>query len=138
MVCDDTHSDIRLSICPVFDTRQGSDRLDHRSEDIGIVVRSLALHRHTETLEAHPRVDDTIRQGLERTISLAVVLHEDEVPDLDDLWVALIDERKAVYSPSLLVGANIYMDLGARTAGALVTHLPEVVVLIAVDDPLLG
>ena len=65
MVCDDTHSDIGLSIRPVFDPRQRSDRLDHGSEDIGIVVRSLALHSHAETLEAHPRVDDTIRQGLE-------------------------------------------------------------------------
>ena len=65
MVCDNTHSDIRLSICAIFDPRQRSDRLDHGSEDIGIVVRSLALHRHAETLETHPRVDDTVRQGLE-------------------------------------------------------------------------
>ena len=61
MVGDDTHRHITLCISSVLDTREGSDGLDHRSEDIGIVVRGLPLEGHTETLEAHPRIDDSLR-----------------------------------------------------------------------------
>ena len=136
MVGDDAHSDIRLLISPIFDPRERGDSLDHRGEDIGIIVRRLPLHSHTETLEAHPRIDDALRQWLERAIGLTVVLHEDEVPDLDDLGVTLVDQREAIDGFTLFVRADVDMDLRARTARALITHLPEVVVLIPVDDAL--
>ena len=93
MVSDHTHSHIALGACTILDAREGSDRLDHRSEDVGIVVGRLPLQSHTETLEAHTGIDHLIRQRLQATISLAVILHEDEVPDLDDLWMALVYER---------------------------------------------
>ena len=136
MVGDDAHSDIRLLISAIFDPRERGDSLDHRGEDIGIIVRRLPLHSHTETLEAHPRIDDALRQWLERAICLTVVLHEDEVPDLDDLGVALVDQRETIDSLTLFVRADVDMDLRARAAGALITHLPEVVVLIPVDNAL--
>ena len=136
MVGDDAHSDIRLLISPIFDPRERGDSLDHRGEDIGIIVRRLPLHSHTETLETHPRIDDALRQWLERAIGLTVVLHEDKVPDLDDLRVTLVDQREAIDGFTLFVRADVDMDLRTRTARALVAHLPEVVVLIPVDDAL--
>jgi len=50
--------------------------------------------------------------------------------------VALVDQREAIDSHTLFIRADVDMDLRARTARALVAHLPEVVVLIPVDDAL--
>ena len=103
MVGDDTHSDIRLSIRSIFDPSKGSNRLNHRGEDIGIIVRRLPLHSHTEALKAHPGINNLIGKRLKRTISLAVILHEDQVPNLDDLRMALVDQRKPIYGLTLFV-----------------------------------
>ena len=48
----------------------------------------------------------------------------------------MVHEAQPVDLGALLVGANIHVDLGARTAGTLIAHLPEVVVLVAIDDAL--
>ena len=65
MVGDDTHRDVRLLGCTVLYAREGGDGLDHRGEDVGIVVGRLALYGHAETLESHSRVDDALGQGLQ-------------------------------------------------------------------------
>ena len=64
--------------------------LDEGLEDVGIVVGMLALQGAYESLEAHAGVDDVHGELLERAVGLAVELHEDKVPDLDDLGVVLI------------------------------------------------
>jgi hypothetical protein len=51
-----------------------------------------ALHHAHEALEAHAGVDDVHGQFLERTVGLAVELHEHEVPYFDDLWVVFVDQ----------------------------------------------
>ena len=48
----------------------------------------------------------------------------------------MVHEAQPVDLGALLVGANIHVDLGARAAGTLIAHLPEVVVLVAIDDAL--
>ena len=50
--------------------------------------------------------------------------------------MALVDQREAIDGLTLFLRADVDMDLGARAARTLVTHLPEVVVLIPVDDAL--
>ena len=52
--------------------------------------------------------------------------------------MTLVHEREPRDLTTLLIRADIDMDLGARATGPLVTHLPEVIVLIPVDDSLLG
>ena len=110
--------------------------LDDGLEDVGVVVRVLALHHADETLEAHAGIDDVHRQGLQRTVGLAVELHEHDIPDLDDLRVVLIHQlTTALAAGGTLFGcARVDVDLRAGTAGPRVAHLPEVVVLVAVDD----
>ncbi len=66
--------------------------LDDGLEDVGIVVRVLALHHAYQALEPHTSINHIHRQLLETAVSLAVELHEHKVPDLDNLWVVLVDE----------------------------------------------
>ena len=70
----------------------------------------------------------------------ALELHEDEVPDLDDVRVGLVHEVAPVKAGSgfLFRGADVDVDLGAGTAGTGLAHFPEVVVLVAQEDVVLG
>ena len=94
----------------------------------------LALQGAHESLEAHTGIDDVHWQGFERTVGLAVELHEHDVPDLNHLWVVLVYEFASRCLCLLLRSAGVEMNLRAWTARACVAHLPEVVVLVAIDD----
>src|SRR5438046_2233393 len=52
-------------------------------KNIGIVIRMLPLQDRAHAFEAHPRIDMLHRQLFERAIGIAVVLNENEIPDLD-------------------------------------------------------
>ena len=65
--------------------------LDDGLEHVGIVVRVLALHHADQALKSHTGIDNVHRQRLKRAVSLTVELHEHDVPDLDDLWVVLVN-----------------------------------------------
>ena len=90
MVCDDAHGYIGLLVLAVLAMTDLADLLQHRLEDIGVVVGGLTLDGTHETLEAHTGVDHFLRQRLQRSVRFAVILHEDDVPDLDDLRVILV------------------------------------------------
>ena len=151
MVSHHTHGDIDLLLVgralilgaagrgeSVLQAREVLDLLDDGLEDVGIVVGVLALEDADEALEAHTRINHVHAELLQRPVAAAVVLHEDEVPDLDDLGIVLVDQFAARRQRLQLVGAIVDMDLRAGTAGARVAHLPKVVVLVAVDDMVLG
>ena len=88
-------------------------RLDDRLEHVGIVVGVLTLHHTHEALEAHTCIDDVHRQRLQRAVGLAVELHEDDIPDLDDLWVVLVDKFTTALARgcSLFRGTTVDVDL---------------------------
>ena len=67
-------------------------------------------------------------------IRLAVELHENEVPYLDDVVVVGVDQFRTGLESDLLGGAEVDMDLRRRAAGACIAHFPEVVVLVAEKD----
>ena len=112
---------------------RGADRLEDRREDLGVVVAALALDDRDEPLEAHAGVDVLRRQRLERAVRLAIELDEDEVPDLEDVGVARVDERRRVASADA-----VEVDLRAGAARAGLAHLPEVVLHRARQHPLRG
>ena len=151
VVCTDTHSDVDflLSLISLIgpmgflglkglirETRELLLHLDDGLEDVSIVVGVLTLQHADQTFEAHTRIDNVHRQRLQRTIGLAVELHEHDVPYLDDLRIVLVHEVATADTAglALLGGTAIDMYLGAGTTGTCVAHLPEVVVLVAVDD----
>ena len=134
MVGDNTHSDIRLRIFAVGATADRTDTTQHRLEDVGVVVRGLALDRTHETLEAHTGIDHFLSQRLQRTVCLAVILHEDDVPYLNHLRVVFVDQLPSRHFGALFGRTAVHVDLRTRTARTRITHLPEVIVLVAVQD----
>ena len=108
--------------------------MNHWLEHVCVVVGVLALNGAHQSLKAHARVDDIHGELLQRAVGLAVELHEHQVPDFDDLWVVLVDEFSSGHLRFLLGRAAVQMDFGARATRSGVAHLPEVVVLVAVDD----
>ena len=111
MVSDHAHSYVGLLRRTIGHAGDLCDLADEWLEDISVVIGLLPLHRHAKTLKAHAGIDDVVRQSLEVTICHAIVLHEDEVPDLDHEWVVLIDEVPAGYASDLLLTTQVDMDL---------------------------
>ena len=134
VVCAYAHSHVGLLLLAVLHAGDGLLLLDDRLEDVGVVVGVLALHSAHEALEAHTGIDNVHRQRNERAVSLALVLHEHDVPDLDNLRVVLVHEFTSGHLSLLLRCTRVEVNLRARTAGARIAHFPEVVVLVAVDD----
>jgi len=151
MVGDDTHGDVYFLLLvgslAVGSRRCGEtialarvdlDFADDGLEDVGIVVRVLALQHAHQSLEAHAGVDDVHAERFERAVRLAVELHEHDVPYLDDLRIILVYQRTAGHQRFLLGRTRVYMDLRAGSARSRVAHFPEVVVLVAIDDMVFG
>ena len=67
-------------------------------------------------------------EGRERAVQVGIELDEDEIPNLDAVGGAFVDERAA----RVACGREIDMQLRAGAAGAGFAHHPEVVLLVAV------
>ena len=91
VVGHDAHRYVHILLLAVFLAGQAGDFLDDRLENIGIIVGMFPLQGAYQTFEAHACIDDVHRELLQRAVCLAVELHEDEVPDFDDLRIVLID-----------------------------------------------
>ena len=115
MVGANTHSDVDLLLLiltltiltsrsseAILLARDSLDFLDDWLEDICIIVRVLVLQHANQALEAHTCIDNVHWEWFERTISLAVVLHEHDVPDFDDLWVIFVYQLTAWHLSLLL------------------------------------
>ena len=112
--------------------RQLRDGLDQGQEEVGLVVRAGALKDRRETLEAGAGVDRGPRQGVHGAGRVAVELHEDEVPDLDDVVALAVDQLAPPRRQR--VGTAVEVDLGAGAAGAGLAHRPEVVPVAEAQD----
>ncbi|CCY11420.1 uncharacterized protein BN460_01570 [Porphyromonas sp. CAG:1061] len=131
------HSDIPLLILTIFTLRQLCNLINQWGKDIGIIITHLALQSHTEALQAHTSINHLIRQTYQRAIGLAIVLHKDKVPNLHHLWVVTIHQALTIYLGTLLIATQVNMNFGARTTWSCLTHLPKIIVLIAINDALL-
>ena len=100
--------------------RSGHQRLEY--VDAVVVVR--ALHDGRDTFQAHAGIDRGLGQIDHFAVRLAVVLHEHQVPDLDET-IAVFFRRAGRPAPD--VRAVVVEDLGARTTRPGIAHLPEVV-----------
>ena len=61
MVSDDTHRYVHLLVLTILLPAERLDSTYQRGEEVGVVVGLLTLHSHTETLEAHARIDHLVR-----------------------------------------------------------------------------
>ena len=67
-------------------------------------------------LEAHPRVDVLGRQRSERPVRVQLVLHEDEVPELQKALAAGAS-RRAVGLPAAVLGSPVVVELPVGPQG---------------------
>ena len=131
-------SDGSSSVAPVRPSGALADGVEDRREEVGVVVRDLALDHRGDPLEAHAGVDRRRRQRVERPVALAVELHEHVVPDLDVAIAAAVDAEAGLAGALLFardLGAAIVVDLGAAAARARFAHLPEVLRQPELGDP---
>ena len=128
------HGNIFFGVSPVGRTAHRGNLLQERLEDIRVVVGFLALNHHAEPFETHPRIDVFGGQRLERTVSLTVELHEDQVPDFNHLRVVVIDQRRPVHLSPFSLVTQVEVNLRAGTARTRIAHLPEIVLFIPLQN----
>ena len=115
-------------------TRMGRS-LDQRAHQIRVVIIMLALQQRADPFQPHAGIDRLHIKRAHRAIGELLVLHEDDVPDLDETISILI--RAARWAAPDVI-AVIIENLCARAAGAGRAHLPEIVRGRDTDDPILG
>ena len=64
MVGNYTHCNVNLCIVAICLARYFADSLDYWLENIGIIVRLLALESHTKTLKTHTGINYLCREFL--------------------------------------------------------------------------
>ena len=112
------------------------DPVHDQTEAVRVEDRGRFLEQHGAALEAHPRVDVLLRQRRQRSVGVEVVLHEDEIPELDEP-VAALAVRPAVVLAAAVLLAAVVVELGAGTARPRVPgRSPEVFGARKRDDPL--
>ena len=102
---------------------------------VGVEDRADVLQEHGAALETEPGVDVLLRQRRQRAVGGEVVLHEDEVPELE-VALAALAVRAAGRVAAAVLGPAVVEDLGARPAGAGIRCLPEVLRARLPDDAL--
>ena len=130
---------LRLAVGVVGDPRGCLDGGENAPQLVGLVDRARALQHPRQALEARAGVDVLRWQRLRRAVRPAVVGHEHEVPDLEE--VARVEVDLAVGQQRLAgdVVAEVVVQLGARPARAGLAGVPVVPLLGAVaQDPLGG
>ncbi len=107
-----------------LDAGQVGDVHDDRAEQVDLVIVVRALQHRRDALEPHAGVDRRLRQFDPLAAGKLLVLHEHQVPDLDEpVAVGVGRAGRAAGN----VRAVIVENLRARTARAGVAHLPEIV-----------
>mmetsp|Transcript_11487 Transcript_11487/g.29021 ORF Transcript_11487/g.29021 Transcript_11487/m.29021 type:complete len:365 (+) Transcript_11487:1812-2906(+) len=101
------------------------DLIKDGGKDVGRVVGALVLQHADHALHAHAGVHVLVRQRLEAAVCLAVELNEDNIPDLQNIGVIHVHQVRSVAAADAIV-----VDLCAGAAGALVSHLPKVVLAV--------
>ena len=131
VVGDHPQGGVVLGVAPVGFAGEGRRAGENRLEEIGVVVRVDAGDHRRHPFQPGAGVDRRFRQRRQHAARGALVLHEDEVPDLE------IAPAVGTLVPTHLrqIGPAIDVDLAARTAGTGLPHCPEVVLLAAAHDP---
>ena len=93
-------------------------------EQVDFVVAMHVLQHSGQTFQPHAGIDAWRRQLRECAVGRAIELHEDEVPDLDEAIAVLVGRSRRTAGNFRAV---VVEDFRARSAGAGIGHLPEIV-----------
>ena len=114
------------------------DLPDKWGKHVGVVVTFYPLKHHAQAFEAHSGIYMLGRKLFQAGIRLAVVLHENEVPHFNYQRMVLVHQFLSGNLRSFFIRTDIDMDLATGTTGTLVTHFPEIVLLVPIDDAIRG
>ena len=121
----------RLIVAGRHRARQFARSSDQRLERVRVVIVVDALQHRRDALQPHAGVDRRPGQLTDLDVILLQILHEDEVPDLDEAITVLL---RAARRPAPDVIAMIVEDLAARPARPVRAHRPEIVLGRDSDD----
>ncbi len=113
-----------------FHVQQFSGLLHNGLDQIGVIVRQVALQNGGEPLEPHAGINGRLRQRRQFAVGRTVKLHENQIPDFDEAAAAI--KRKLFVFAAFFGGfrAQIVMNFRARAAGAGFAHLPEIIFFV--------
>jgi hypothetical protein len=133
-----------LGVAVVRFADQAAHPLDQRQEEVSVEIVVLALHDRRDPLEPRAGVHGRLRERRQGAVGGAIVLHEDQVPDLEEatflgqaleLFLRHLPGRDIA---STLGPRQVHVDLGAGPAGPGVAHLPEIVLVTQAVDLVIG
>ena len=110
---------------------QFGDGADQRDEQVDVVIVVLALQHRGDAFQPGTGIDRRFRQRIAHATFELFVLHEYEIPDLDEA-VAILLRRARRTAPDLV--AVVVEDFRTGTARTGVAHLPEIVGAGDADD----
>ena len=122
MIGDDTVRDRMRPVCR--HPRRLGRGLDQAAEQVDVVIIVLALQYGRDALKPHAGVDRRTRQQHALTGRQLLVLHKDQVPDLDKAVAVRI---AAAGRPTGDLRTMIPENLGAWSARADIAHRPEII-----------
>ena len=102
---------------PVADAGLLFDPVHDQAEAVGVEDRVGLLEEHRAALEPEAGVDVLLGQRRQLAVLVEVVLHEDEVPELEEALAALAAGRAVGLAAAELLAA-VVVQLGARAARA--------------------
>ena len=105
---------------------------DQRRELVSLEHARLVLEDASEAVEAEPGVDVLGRQRCQDPLGVLVELHEHQVPVLEEALVVATGQIVGLAE----LQAAVQIQLRARAARPGRSHLPEVLVAVALHDPL--
>ncbi len=116
------------------DAALGLDPAHDRLVAVGLVDRVHVLEDGGRTLQAEAGVHVLFGERRQRPVGVELVLHEDEVPELEEP-VAARARRCARRIAAAALGTPVPVDLGVRAARPGPSHRPEVLRARQADDP---
>ena len=114
---------------------QIGDGAGQGAKQIGLVIGGDALHQRRYALQPHAGVDRRARQRHALAGRDLLILHEDEIPELEKAVAVLVGAAGRAARERV---ALVIEDFRAGTAGAKLAHAPEIVGIVDADDARIG
>ena len=118
-------------------SRQSGRFCNQRHEQVRLIIRDHSLQHCRQPLQPRTGINRRLGQRIQLSAGVAVELHEHQIPDLD---ISAAGAAKGTI-PMSQIGSSrthVIVNLAARTAGAGIAHLPEVVFQAELEDAIFG